>query len=71
MLFTNEHCYLIPTKEIGEANFCQMGLESIEPRLKLTGESIIKVRRTGYVMRIYTLNKPEREDSTAKRTGTV
>lgn len=50
-LFMNEHCYLIPTKEIGEANFCQMGLESIEPRLKSTGESGIKVRRTGYVMR--------------------
>ena len=51
LLFTNEHCYLIPTKEIAKAHFCQMGLESIEPRLKSTGESRIKVRRTGYVMR--------------------
>lgn len=51
MLLTNKHCYLIPTKEIGEANFCQMGLESIEPRQQSTGESGVKVRGTGYVMR--------------------
>lgn len=51
MLFTNEHCYLIRTKEIAEANFCQMGLESIEPHLKSTGESRSIVRRTEYVIR--------------------